>query len=76
MVGTKPPSKGVVVADVFKAVSNWGRKLSWGRGSPSSGQKARIFAKMIGPWKFTFVIRPIDRDLHQHGYFEYKEARS
>ena len=68
MVGTKPPQKGVIVADAVKAANGWGEYYGWGNDHPRKDGQLDLGENDWPAEDFNFVLRPIDKDLH-HGTY-------
>ena len=79
MVGTKPPQKGIILANAAKAANSWAENYQHGAEVPD-GKKNKTIDIAEDGWPaedFTFVLRPIDRDVYHGAYlFVYKGSSS
>ena len=79
MVGTKPPQKGIILANAAKAANSWAENYQHGAEVPD-GKKNKTIDIAEDGWPaedFTFVLRPIDRDVYHGSYlFVYKGSSS
>jgi len=67
--GTKPPDKGITIADAIFSASNWGENYAWkDKDNPRKDGKLEIGEDGWPTEDFSFLIRPQDVDLNAGTY--------
>ena len=67
-VGEIPPGWGIIQADAMYGASNFGEAYAWGSTDPRKDGTLDLGADGWPTEGFSFVIRPIDQDVH-HGTY-------